>query len=100
MRRNYRIATAVAWMGWLLVWLEWMTRGSAFQEWLAAVWVSQIAGLAGLLSVAAVPVLFILSVLECRRLRRRIWPDVLLLAVTAGVVAFLWFPAFIRIAGV
>ena len=100
MRRNYRIVTAVAWIGWLLVWLQELTYGSAFHKWLYATLIPQVAGLTGLLSVAAVPVLFILSVLESRRLKRPVWPEVLLLAVSACIAAFLWFPAMIRMAGV
>lgn len=53
-----------------------------------------------MLSVVAVPVLFVMTALESRRLKRRVWPDVLLLAVTACVMAFMWFPAFISLAGV
>jgi len=99
-RRIYRIATAVAWTGWLLVWLQELTYGSAFHKWMDATLIPQVAGLAGLLSVASVPVLFILSVLESSRLKRAVWPEVLLLAVSACIAAFLWFPALIMLAGV
>jgi hypothetical protein len=99
-RRNYRIATAAAWVGWLLVWLQELTYGSVFYDWIVATLIPQAAGLTGLLSVVVVPVLFILSVLESRRLKRPVWPEVLLLAVSACIAAFLWFPAMIRLAGV
>ena len=100
MRKWYRIAVSTACVTGLLVWLTDATYGSAFQWGMLKSGVYSMAALLELLCVLAVPALFVLTVLESRRLKRRVWPDVLLLAVTAGVVAFLWFPALIRLAGV
>lgn len=100
MRQWYRIAAIVGCVMGLLVWLTDVTYPSAFQQVMLKSGVYSIAALVELLSVVAVPVLFVLTALESRRLKRRVWPDVLLLTVTVGVVALLWFPALIRLAGV
>lgn len=100
MRKWYRIAAVAACVMGLLVWLTDTTYPSAFQRGMLESGMYSIAALVVMLSVVAVPVLFVLTALEGRRLKRQVWPDVLLLAVTAGVVAFLWFPALISLAGV
>lgn len=100
MRKWYRIAVIVVCVMGLLVWLTDVTYPSAFQQIMLKSGVYSIASLVDLLSVVVVPVLFILSVLESRRLKRRVWPELLLLAVSACIAAFLWFPAMIRMAGV
>ena len=100
MRKWYRIAAVAACAMGLLVWLTDMTYPSAFQRGMLESGMYSIAALVVMLSVVAVPVLFVLAALESCRLKRRVWPDVLLLAVTAGVVAFMWFPALISLAGV
>lgn len=100
MRKWYRIAVIVVCVMGLLVWLTDVTYPSAFQQIMLKSGVYSIASLVDLLSVIVVPALFVLTVLESRRLKRRVWLDALLFAVAVGVVAFLWFPALIRLAGV
>lgn len=52
------------------------------------------------LSVAAVPVMFLLRAVECLRKREKLWLDALLLVGSAMIAWYLWFPAMVWMAGV
>lgn len=72
MRQWYRIAAIVGCVMGLLVWLTDVTYPSAFQQVMLKSGVYSIAALVELLSVVAVPVLFVLTALESCRLKRRV----------------------------
>ena len=99
MRRAYRIVTAAAWAGWLLIWLEDLLLRSGLPVNRIPL-LFQAAGLVAILSVAAVPVMFLLRALECLRKREKLWLDALLLVGSAMIAWYLWFPAMVWMAGV